>query len=306
MAGDVSETQGNVSRNRIVIQRNPTSGSGRGGIQIPILVRELKSTGYRVRLFANRNRLDEFVSRADVKQEIACLVAAGGDGTVASLANRHSEFPIAIMPLGTENLVARHLNIPRCGKTVAQIIQRNKTQQFDTGFVNEQRFLVMVSAGVDAEVVRRLNTVRSGNISHLSYASPIIRSFLSYGFPTIHVHDKNGKRLASGTHVIVTNMKEYGFHIPFCPNADPTDGRLDVRVFNGRSRVATFLHAIRTKLRFADNPRDVVRFDATELELRTDKPGVPVQYDGDPAANCPVRIRIAPKSMTLLVRDQPR
>ena len=290
------------AKKRVVIQRNPTSGSGRGGQQIRILARELKSAGYQVRLFANRDRLDEFLDQPKIHTDVACLVAAGGDGTVASLAHRHPEFPIATLPLGTENLVARHLQIPRCGRTVAKLIQKNVTRTFDTGFVDDQRFLLMVSAGLDAEVVRRLSSVRSGNISHVSYVWPILQSFLGYKGPVVDVHNDTGDVTASGTHVVVTNIGEYGFRMKFCPDADPQDGLLDVRVFTKRGRIRTILHALRVKLGFADRVDDVIRFQATSVELRS-AGAAPVQFDGDPAGQCPVKIRIDPQSMKLIVNE---
>ncbi len=289
-------------RDRVVIQRNPTSGSGRGAQHILTLVRHLKRMRYRVSLFANRDRLDRFVHRPDVAEHIACLVAAGGDGTIACLANRHSQFPIATLPLGTENLVARHLQIPRCGRTVAEIIHQNKVSLFDTAFVNDQRFLLMASAGVDAEVVRRFTAVRKGNISHASYCWPIVTSFTSYAFPEIQVCDVNNKVLATGSHVIITNIPQYGFRIPFCPASDPHDGHLDVRVFRMAGSFATMIHGLRTRLGFSDRRTDVTRFLATEVRLRSKVSNVPVQCDGDPAADCPVTVRIDPKSMKLLVR----
>lgn len=301
-AGEFSESSLPFA-DRILIQRNPTSGSGRGATELRKLIRELRAMRYRVRLFARRENLDEFLSRPDVKATVTCLVAAGGDGTVASLAHRHSEYPIAVLPLGTENLVARHLKIPRCGRTVAEMIKQNKVKYFDTGFVNDQRFLVMVSAGVDAEVVRRLSTIRTGNISRLSYVWPIVQSFFRYRFSGVEVHGPDGQLLASGSHVIISNMPEYGFRMPFCPEADPTDGRLDVRVFRSAGATASLLHAIRTRLGLSDSRRDVARFCLTEVHLRSDSETVPVQFDGDPTQYCPVSVTVAPKSMKLIVRE---
>lgn len=296
-------SEGNVTRaDRVVIQRNPTSGSGRGSRELRALIRELRASGFRVRLFARRDQLDEFLSQADVRGSVRCLVAAGGDGTVASLAHRHAGFPIAVLPLGTENLVARYLQIPRCGRAVAEIIRKRHTREFDTAFVNEQRFLVMVSSGVDAEVVRQFSSVRTGNIRHWNYIRPILQSFVGYRFPQISVRDASGELLATGSHVIVTNIPEYGFRLPFCPAADPTDGLLDVRVLQRTGPVATALHVLRMKLGLSERSDEVTRFTVTEVQISAEADDVPIQFDGDPADNCPARIRIAPKSMTLLVR----
>ena len=288
--------------NRVVIQRNPTSGSGRGARQLKILIADLRQAGFRVRLFASRERMDAFLAQEEVRAEIHCVVAAGGDGTVASVAQRHPEFPVAVMPLGTENLVARHLRIPKCGRTAAAVIRDGKTKIYDTAFVNDQRCLLMVSVGMDGDVVRRLSMVRSGNISHLSYARPILGSLLKYDFPVVSVHDDDGTLLAQGTHVIVTNIPEYGFRMQFSPDANPHDGQLDVRVFHRTGPIRTLMHIIRTRLGMADRQGDVTRITRSGVELRCET-DAPVQFDGDPAGSCPVRVRIEPASMTLMVRS---
>lgn len=287
----------------VVIQRNPTSGSGQGAKQLRVLISTLRQSGFRVRLFADRDRFDRFVLQSEESSKIRCLVAAGGDGTVAGLANRHSQFPIATLPMGTENLMARHLQIGRCGATVARLIANGATRRFDTGVVNDQRFLLMVSVGVDADVVRRLHAARTGNIRHLSYVQPILQSFMYYTFPKLSVHSADGKLMCAGTHVIVTNVPEYGFRMPFCPAANPHDGLLDVRVFRQTGRISTVLHAIRTRLGFSDRADHVARFQVREVEVRSESSDAMAQFDGDPSGACPIRIVIAPASMTLVVRS---
>ena len=61
------------------------------------------------------------------------LVAAGGDGTVADLVNRFPDVPLAILPLGTENLLARHVGIACDGRLVAEMIARGETRRIDLG-----------------------------------------------------------------------------------------------------------------------------------------------------------------------------
>ena len=291
------------ARKLVVIQRNPTSGSGRGAKQLLILIRELRRSGYRVRLFADRERFDSFVETVSATTSIRCLVAAGGDGTIASLASRHSQFPIATLPMGTENLMARHLHISKCGTTVAQLIARGLTRRFDTAFINDQRFLIMASIGVDSEVVRRLHAARRGNIRHLSYVKPILLSFLRYTFPRLSVYSADGELLAEGSHVIAANIPEYGFRMPFCPKASADDGALDIRVFQRFGRFATMWHAVRTWMGFSDSVNELIRFQADEIEVRSTAPSTAAQFDGDPAGSCPVRIAVSPASMTLLVNE---
>ena len=78
--------------------------------------------------------------------------------------------PLAILPLGTENLLAKYLQIPPDPERVADLICAGRTVPLDAGRANGRIFLLMVGCGFDAEVVRRLHAAREGHISHLDYA----------------------------------------------------------------------------------------------------------------------------------------
>ena len=177
----ISKPQMKIDERPIVaIQRNPRSGSGRGRGQLLALVRSLRDRNFQVRLFKSRDRLDAWVRQPHVEHRLRCLVAAGGDGTLTDMLNRHPNATLMPFPMGTENLMARYVGIPRCGKTAAEIIVGNQSMAFDTATANGHRFLLMLSIGVDAEVVHQLHSRRSGNIGHLSYVRPIVESFLHY------------------------------------------------------------------------------------------------------------------------------
>jgi hypothetical protein len=107
---------------RVVIQRNPTSGTGKKRGELLSLVRRLKVHGFSPRLFSSRQRLDRYLSNPERRAEVFCVVAAGGDGTVGDVVNRCHGLPVAILALGTENLIARYLKLPRDGSAVADMI----------------------------------------------------------------------------------------------------------------------------------------------------------------------------------------
>jgi diacylglycerol kinase (ATP) len=298
-----------LTNDLVIIQRNPTSGAGRSGRVLLELIHELRKRQFAVRMFSNPDRLDRFIDNDHVGHRIRCLVAAGGDGTVTSLFSRHPGRAIAVLPMGTENLVARYLKIPRDGHVVADVIEHGRVRRFDTALAGDNQFLLMASAGIDAEIVRRMHATRSGNIRHWTYLRPILSTIACYRFPVINVTNVSTGETFTGSHVIVSNFREYGLNLQLNPDAEPADGQLDICVFQGRSVTSSAIHTVSSLFKAQNGPL-IVRFRSQHVSLSAaadlhsagqHRAKIPVQTDGDPAGQLPIHIRINPSAMQLLV-----
>ena len=280
------------------------SGSGAGRKELLTLIRKLRYAGFRVRMFKSRKQLDAYLSSERSQQHLRCIVAAGGDGTVADVANRHPGCPIAVFPLGTENLLARYLQFPRCGGTVAAAISDGRTRLLDTATSNGRRFLLMLSVGIDGDIVHAIHKSRTGTIRRSGYLLPVLKAFLSWKPKQIQASTCDGLQSAIGSHVIVTNIPQYGFGLRFAPESIPDDGRLNIRVYHGTTRWQISWHAIRLKCGLRIHPSEVSVFTATEILLKsTDESANPmVQSDGDPCGQLPQKINIEPSHLRMVVR----
>ena len=293
-----------AERQLVVIQRNPGSGSGAGRKELMPLVRTLRRADFHVRMFRSRARLDSFLSEAENLRRLRCIVAAGGDGTVADVLNRHPGCPIAVLPLGTENLLAQYLKLPRCGRTLADLIAAGRFRVFDSATANGRRFLLMLSVGVDGNIVHAIHQSRTGTIRRMGYLLPTLRAFLSSRPQLIRATTSDGQFTSVGNHVIVTNIPKYGFGLKFAPEAVPNDGLLNIRIYHGTTRWAIFWHAVRLKLGLPIRNSECTRFSATSLTLEA-VDGVPVtgvQTDGDPCGALPIRVEVAAGSLVVVVR----
>lgn len=301
----VESTTISCNNRLVVIQRNPRSGSGAGRQELLILIRQLRTAGYHVRMFRSRQMLDRYLAVSENAEKLRCIVSAGGDGTVADVANRHPGCPIAILPLGTENLLARYLDLPRCGRSLAAVIHSGKIRRFDSATANGRRFLLMLSTGVDGDIVQAVHQARKGTIRRIGYVMPTLRAFFSSSPELIRAATPDGVHTATGTHIIVTNIPRYGFALKFAPEAIPDDGLLNVRVYHGATRGQIFWHAIRLKLGLPIRASEVTKFTATEvtLEAVNDSRIPGLQADGDPCSALPVRAIVEPASLCLLVRS---
>lgn len=296
----------------VAIQRNPFSGSGSKFRILRDLVRTLKQQGLRPRLFSNRDRLADALNsrRADVR----CVVAAGGDGTVGDVLNRYPGVPMTVCPLGTENLFAKYLGIPRDGGFVGRMIAEGRQRDFDVGELTSQsqrqgaqdgppqirRFLLMASFGFDADVVHRVHAARRGQIRKWSYARPILQSLGRYPFPEFQLELPGETQPRGGTLAVVSNLPAYAFRLPVARSADGTDGRLDVRLFERPGRWNLLRYAWAVWWNRHERRKDVQSLRTAAVTVNADVP-VPVQADGDPAGFTPADIRILPAAVPVIV-----
>ncbi|WP_417393446.1 diacylglycerol/lipid kinase family protein [Gimesia sp.] len=284
----------------VAIQRNPISGTGTRASLIIDLIRYLKQKGIRPRLFSNRERMQELLRVRSRENPPVCVVAAGGDGTVQDLVNRYPDQRIAILPLGTENLMARYLGIPRSGVFVGEMISRGATREIDLCQMQQQRFILMASVGFDAAVVADLTEFRKGNISHLSYLKPLWRTIRSYPYEPLLISTDQSSKEITAYHAIIVNIPAYGLKLNFSPTANDADGLLDVILFKKKGLLSTLKYLYQIVRGSHLNSPDVQRIQANRIQIRSARP-VPVQTDGDATGLTPLEITVLPRAGRFIV-----
>ncbi len=284
----------------VAIQRNPVSGAGPDRAAIVELVRGLRDRGMNARLFSNRERLRRRLGDPTWRDSLACIVAAGGDGTVGDVVNRFPGLPLAILPLGTENLLARHLGIPRSGEAVAEMITAGHRRILDLGRIGDRSFTLMASAGFDAEVVHRTHSGRTGHITRMRYAMPILQSLLGYGFSPMRVFVDGADDPIVARLAMVFNVPSYARGLRIADSAVDDDGLLDVRLFERGSTLQMLRYFVRVLTVTHERAPDVRCVRASRVRIESDTP-VPIQVDGDPAGRTPVEIEIQPRALDVFV-----
>ena len=296
----------------VAIQRNPFSGSGSKFRILRDLICTLKQRGLQPRLFSSRQRLADALNAR--RSDVRCVVAAGGDGTVGDVLNRYPGVPMTVCPLGTENLFAKYLGIPRDGDFVGRMIADGRQRHFDVGELTSQaqrpgaetgvpqtrRFLLMASFGFDADVVHRVHAVRRGQIRKWSYVRPIWQSLRRYPFPEFRLELAGETQPRSGALAVVSNLPAYAFRLPVACSADGTDGRLDVRLFERPGRWNLLRYAWSVWWNRHEGRDDVQSLQTATVKINADVP-VPVQADGDPAGYTPAEIRILTAALQVIV-----
>ena len=293
----------------VLIAANPKAGPRSGEIAIAALASWLGNRDFRVEVITDLNVVAQRAATEQTAGKLRSVVAAGGDGTIAELANRlPSCTPMTVLPLGTENLLAKYLGIVRKPETVAETIATGATVRLDAARAGDRVFLLMAGVGFDAEVVRRLHASRRGHIRHTSYLKPILQSIRSYGYPELRLYcrtdgpDGGAEDLVRARWAFLTNLPRYAVRLKFAPNALGTDGLLDLCTFRRGSwwhGLRYLAHVIVTRHTCLN---DCSAKRVKHIRIESDEP-VPYQLDGDPGGYLPVEINVLPQYLRLVVPE---
>ncbi len=285
-------------RREIVIAVNPHAGSSATGRAADQLAEELTARNYRVGIESDIHQIAEM---ARTRPHLRTVVAAGGDGTIALLANRLPQSTVfSILPQGTENLLAKHIRMPFDPPGVAGIINDGISACLDTGRANGQLFLVMASCGFDAEVVHQVHKIRKGNIRHWAYAKPIINSIRKYRYPTLSIYCDDETSPIRAKWAFVFNAPRYAMGLPIAEEASAMDGLLDLCAFRGGYLVNGLMYLAGILMRQHRRWKDTHVARATRVRIESDEQ-VPYQLDGDPGGHLPLEIEIVPRRLNIFV-----
>jgi diacylglycerol kinase family enzyme len=278
---------------------NPRAGSGKSRRIVDRLVNSLRARNLAPAVCWRREELDEVLADAK-REEIRCVVAAGGDGTLLEVVNRAAGVPATVLPLGNENLVARYCGLSRSGAELAEVISAGRVTRFDLARANGRLFCLMASVGLDADVVHRVHRRRRGHINRLSYAVPLMQAIQNYRFPMVEVAiDDTGERLHGGT-VFVFNLPRYALGLPIAADGSAEDGMLDLCVFERPGVLELLRYLAAVVARQHHGLPDFFHRRVRRVRLSSFKPA-PIQMDGDPGGSLPGLIEVVPAALPLVV-----
>ncbi|MBQ1039015.1 diacylglycerol kinase family protein [Micromonospora sp. C81] len=293
----------------VAVLANSTAGRGRYSALLPRLLDGLAAAGRPIRLLTATGPPEaEAACRAAVADGAGALVAIGGDGTVhrALQAVAGTDVPFGPIPAGTGNDFALDTGFPAdplaASEVIASALRDGRSRAVDlarmVGFDGTVRWYgAVLAAGFDAIVNERANRMRWPRgprrydlaiLVELARLRPRRYTLRLDGVP----HELDAVLVAVG------NCPTYGGGMRICPDADPTDGLLDV-VVAGRVNRRTL---IRVKPRIYQGTHvshPLVRsFRARTVELSAE--GITTYADGERSLGLPVTISAVPGALRLL------
>lgn len=288
---------------RYLLVINPQAGSGRRKADriLSTINTFFRKRGHGVTITRTRKRGDAIQLTRRYRKSHDVIIACGGDGTINEVVNglAGSSKPLGIIPLGTENVLARFLGIPSGIEEACARILRGRTWTIDLGKTNGRYFLLWTGIGFDAHVASKveLEPLLKKFIGSIAYPLTAIKEAFSY--EPARLTARIGKRRYTGYYIIVSNCRYYGARIPMAYRAQLDDGLLDVCIFPSPQIYGALRYLASATLWKKDIFRDARYIKTTRLRVTADKPTL-VHTDCEIIGTTPVDITIKKKALRII------
>ena len=234
---------------------------------------------------------------------VPLVVAAGGDGTIAEVANglSGSACRLGIIPLGTANVLAHELGLPFNPRAVAASLAFSRSRTvwpgLATGANGGRLFVQMLGAGFDAQVVHRLPLCLKRAFGRGAYVLQSLREVVRYRFPPIRLCIDGREDEAAS--VIVTKGQLYAGCYLLAPGATPTKKGFTVALFDRAGPLAALGYGAALPFNLMPRMPGIRLLHANTIEIRS--AGIPAQADGDAAGEGPLTVTDAEAPVNVVV-----
>jgi YegS/Rv2252/BmrU family lipid kinase len=234
------------------------------------------------------------------------IIIASGDGTINEVVNGllssekpgQDKIPLALIPLGITNVLAKELGISEKIEQAIDIALTGTSRRISLGKINGRYFTLMAGIGFDGETVLNVkdNIIKkiSGKGAHIISGINVLKR---YNPPVIKI--KTSESEFTGYTAIVSNARCYGGHYYVTPRACITDPVLDICIFSARRRrdLLRFVTGVIRKKHLSYH--DVSYCKTSEVEISSDSE-VHIQIDGDYFGTVPAKIVVIPDAVSLV------
>ncbi|HEY6647483.1 MAG TPA: diacylglycerol kinase, partial [Mycobacterium sp.] len=233
------------------------------------------------------------------------LVVVGGDGII-SLALQvlaETDVPLAIIPAGTGNDHAREFRIPtKDPEAAADVVIDGVVETIDLGRVKgadgtDKWFGTVMAAGFDSLVTDRTNRMTWPH-GRMRYNVAMVAELSKLRLLPFRLTFDGRELETELTLAAFGNTRSYGGGMLICPDADPTDGQLDVTMVQSASRTR-LIRLFPTVFKGTHVDLDEVRTDRART-ITVDSPGINAYADGEYVCPLPVEVSAVPAALKIL------
>jgi diacylglycerol kinase (ATP) len=291
---------------KTVLIYNPTAGALRHDLQqIEKLTAALEKHGVHAvptpTGFAGH--ATELAAQA-VADKIPVVIVCGGDGTINEVAQSlvGTQTAMAVWPCGTANVLAEELRLPKSFDGLATLIAENRIRTISVGKAIKHQtgwqryFLLMAGIGLDATIVQNVNPQLKKSLGKGAYFASGME-FLAR-LPLTPFSIKFNEQHHESTFAVISNAAHYASLFTLAPGAAIDDDKLNVCVFNSRSRLA-YLGYAALSLVGGHTVSPGVVYQETGSAHANSNDNTLVQIDGDVMGTLPMDFEIVPEALRI-------
>ncbi|GBG37298.1 diacylglycerol kinase [Mycobacterium montefiorense] len=292
---------------KVTALTNPLSGHGTAVQAAQAAIARLHARGVEVVEIIGDDAEDaRHLAAAAIERGTDAVVATGGDGVISNALQvlAGTDIPLGIIPAGTGNDHAREFGIPtKDPEAAADIVADGWTQTIDLGRIRDSKgvdkwFGTVAATGFDSLVTDRANRMSWPHGRLRYYVAMLAELTQLRKLPFRLVLDGTREIDADITLAAFGNTRSYGGGLLICPNADYTDGLLDITMAHTASRTK-FVRLFPTVLKGTHVELDEVS-TARATTIHVECPGINVYADGDFACPLPAEISAVPGALQIL------
>ena len=209
------------------------------------------------------------------------VVAIGGDGTINEVARSlvHTNTALGIIPCGSGNGLARHLQIPMESKKAISLLNQCYIEKLDYGTINGHPFFCTCGIGFDAFISFKF--ANAGRRGLLTYLENTLREGLRYKPETYIIEDETGTFKHEAFLIACANASQYGNNAYIAPQASMSDGLMDITIMEPFNAIESPQIAIQLFSKTLEKNSHIKMFKAKKVKITRQKEGV-VHCDGEP------------------------
>lgn len=288
-------------RRRALVIHNPTAGRRRRAL-LTAVIDHLEAAGVACEMRPTQGPGDATLQAAAAdRSTYDVVIAAGGDGTVNEVATgllrAESPPPLAVIPLGTANVLAVELGLPRDAAALARLIAEAPAGLLHPALAGDRAVLLMAGAGFDAAVVQGVGRRLKRALGKGAYALRTVVEMLRDRAPPLRITADNTALTARMA--VACKSRHYGGPFVAAPNARLSAPTVELLLFHGRGPLARLRYGLALLRGRVSHLPDVTVVTARRVLIDADHP-VCVQIDGDAAGHLPLALRPADRPLAVV------
>ena len=228
------------------------------------------------------------------------LIVYGGDGTLHQVIPEavRWQIPVALLPAGTTNVLARELGIPRDPERAMSLVPRRKLRKIHLGQAKGRYFHLMAGIGFDSDVISRTGQHMKQTLGMGAYWLAALVALLKYPMTPFELSWEG--EVHQGTFAVIGNARNYGGELHLTPKASVQENCLDVCLFTSRKkwRYLLYLWGVMSgrHLRYPD----VLYRKVRQVKVSSDRP-VFIQMDGELIGQSPMEFSSSSEGLQVVV-----